>query len=422
VKLEGSLDAFSLADVLTLLQATGKSGALSLEHEGRTATVHLLDGQVAAAAGGPIGGLTLVRRLVAQGLVDEDAITDAAVAAAESGDGLVTCLLSAGTVDAEVVLDAAEALAVDTVFDLLRWEDGSFSFAADERPQDDVGLRAAVDALVEEASARMAGWDAATEAVPSPSAIPYAAVVDRDVQVSADEWALLVLVDGHRSVDDLVDLAGVGAFTVVTRLTALADQGIVAFRQAGDELPLQARLAVLELLDLAASQAFASGDDEAPTADLPTSAPTPPDVSTAPDVEVASTSPVALAVAETRETAAADAGGRTVVTVAEPSNGERVGSRTGAQALLGGPHVPGEVVPPRPEPFLPARQPEHRDGELSGLEHHALGVIGANATVSEVVADADAAIRSEPESADQAGDAQINRSMVLRLIAGVRGL
>ena len=45
----------------------------------------------------------LLRRLVGQGLVDEDMVASAAMAAAETGDGLVSTLVVSNVIDADVI-------------------------------------------------------------------------------------------------------------------------------------------------------------------------------------------------------------------------------------------------------------------------------------------------------------------------------
>jgi hypothetical protein len=85
---------------------------------------------------------------------------------------------------------------------------------------------------------------------------------------------------------------------------------------------------------------------------------------------------------------------------------------------LGGAHVPGDVIPPRAEPFLPSRQPEHPEtmspiaARLAGLSSVPSGASVGNA-----------AIATDPQSSALIErDPSVNRSLLLRLIAGVRGL
>jgi hypothetical protein len=424
VKLEGSLDAFGLADVLNLLHATRKSGALCLDRGSRSAVVNLVDGDIAGAFSDTTGRLGVLRRLVARGLVTEEAVADAAVAAADTGDGLVSTLVASGAADADVVHDITLAHALDVLFELVRWDDGDFSFVAEERPSDDVGVRAAPSDLVESAARRIPAWDNAARQIPGPDRVLRVLPTESSVEIEPDAWNLLTLVDGRRTVNDLVMLSGLGAFTVVTRLAELVDRGLVVAGIPDDpEDPIRARRAVLAMLD-AAEGLEAGGDD----GDLE------PDVhgedgSTAHD-EARDTDQVAESGSDqghgdssTTTVVAHDLPTEptgTVVTVPVEAStpvpqSEASSTRETAApsaSLLGGAHVPGDVVPPRPEPFLPSRTPDHHDQPAPGST---MRVIGANAMVAQPVEALDDSEGNDPM-------APINRSMVLRLIAGVRGL
>ncbi|HYO18969.1 MAG TPA: hypothetical protein VES02_09940, partial [Dermatophilaceae bacterium] len=90
------------------------------------------------------------------------------------------------------------------------------------------------------------------------------------------------------------------------------------------------------------------------------------------------------------------------------------GVRMTAPLLVGG-HTPGAVVPTRSEPFLPSRRPDHPEtapaARLTGLPSANQTVVG------------NAAVAADPETAGLIErDPSVNRSLLLRLIAGVRGL
>ncbi len=89
--------------------------------------------------------------------------------------------------------------------------------------------------------------------------------------------------------------------------------------------------------------------------------------------------------------------------------------------MLGGAHVPGDVVPPRSEPFLPRRQAEFDDGSPAAANRsvpHATPGGSGGAGSGDVVG----ATALEPQPSLIERDPSVNRSLMLRLIAGVRGL
>jgi hypothetical protein len=106
-----------------------------------------------------------------------------------------------------------------------------------------------VDAVVEEGRRRLELWGALVESVPAPETVlRLHATPPADPAVTRDEWALLALVDGHRTVADLVALAGRGEYAVVSALASLVARGLLTGSGPADDqfARRQALLAALE--------------------------------------------------------------------------------------------------------------------------------------------------------------------------------
>jgi hypothetical protein len=398
VKLEGSLDAFSLPDIFQLLSMTKKTGALRLRSGAAEGVVHFAGGAVTGASA-DARRQSLARRLVGSGAVNDEALRAAVDAVISAGGslGVGRALRDAGAVEPELLQAAATEQAVDAVFDLLRWESGDFAFDVDQPNTDDVGVALPTDRVVAEAESRAADWAGLDESVISPEVVlAMPVVLAQDPVATRDEWALLALVDGRRTIADLVDLTGCGQFAVVATLARLVDRGLLEPRdRRGDHVQsVERRHQLLAPLE---------GRAAAPAA--------------------ASETPVA----EARETA----------------------------PLLGGAHVPADVVPPRPEPFLQPRTPDHPDGTpmpqspavaqapsvptapTSAPSPAAVEAPGPRPVSSPTGGSANpwgstgmgsggmvmgtAAVAEDPNSLIER-DPSVNRSLLLRLIAGVRGL
>ena len=228
MKLEGSLDAFSLPDIFQLLSFTKKSGGLHLAHDRADGVVFFAAGQVTGASADS-SRQPLARRIVGSGAVSDEALVAAveAVAAGE-GVGVVRALLDAGAVDADLLRQAAQEQATDAIFDLLRWRDGDFAFVLDEVNPDEVGVSVSVEDVLADAEARRATWESVSQVVPSPQAVLVMPVVlAAEPAVSREEWSLLALVDGRRTVSELVDLTGSGQYAVVSTLASLVQRGLL---------------------------------------------------------------------------------------------------------------------------------------------------------------------------------------------------
>jgi hypothetical protein len=434
VNLEGSLDAFSLPDVFQLLSLTKKSGGLHLTDGQVRGVVSFHEGAVTGATA-DAGRQSLARRLVGIGVVDDAALRRAVERAAHDRVGVARALVEAGAVDAETVRTLAAEQTVDAVFDLLRWVQGDFAFALDETNADDVGIALPADQVVAEATRRRQLWDSVSKVIPSPDVVLVMPVVlPADPTVSRDEWSLLALVDGSRTVGELVELSGAGQFSVVSALAGLVQRGMLAIKDedAPDHVVLvlrrQVTLAALET-SLLAPGAVTDTPAQTLTGELTSVAPSAPAAQAAAPASAAPVAAPSPAPAPDPTVAANSA--------LDPQNGPVALAKAPAPDAAFDPtpargaHRPESVVPERPEPFRRPRSPEHPDA----LPHRqsasappvaapplppvtssgATGGSVGSATVgsSAVAAAANPAIERDPS---------VNRSLLLKLIAGVKGL
>lgn len=178
--LSGTLETFSLPDVLRLLASTKKTGLLTLEGDRGTGRVWVDDGEIVAA---------------------------------ES--------------------DRASGEVDGVVFDLLRFEDGSFEFAAGAAPTDDDVTRRDVDGALEAAGALLEEWREIESVVPSLDVwVRLVPEIDGDVTIGTDQWRVLAHIgtgaSGHRIAGELEQ----GELDVCRQLKDLIDGGLVELDEA----------------------------------------------------------------------------------------------------------------------------------------------------------------------------------------------
>lgn len=181
MSLQGSLETFSLADVLVLLASTKKTGQLRVAGSARDGKVWVDDGQIVQST---IGG--------------------------------------------------KDVSAVDAVFDLLRLTSGSFTFEGDDAaPQP--GTPQVVDLVLADAQARLAEWRAIEAVVPSLDAVIDMApeAPGNAVTVDADQWKLLVAVAGGRSVQELMDRTDRSEYEACKAVKELVDAQFVTVQVSG---------------------------------------------------------------------------------------------------------------------------------------------------------------------------------------------
>ena len=276
MKFEGSLDAFSLPDIFQLLSFTKKSGGLRLRHGRAEGVVWFLEGVVTGATS-DIAHQALARRIAGSGLASPEAFRAAVEQSASTGGttGVASALIQAEAVDADALRAIVTAQATDAVSELLRWPTGDFGLVEAANP-DDIGVLISTETLVSEAVSRAAAWESLAEILPSPDVVLALRPVapDEDAVLKPDEWSLVALVDGRRTVGTIVALTGRGQFSVASALANLVRRGLLHQRGAQDALAdLEASLALLAPLEASAESLLESLARQRPT--RPTAGPPP---------------------------------------------------------------------------------------------------------------------------------------------------
>ncbi len=378
MRLEGSLDAFSLPDIFALLSMTKKTGGLHLRRPGAHGVVWFTTGALTGGAS-DVSRQTFARRVVGSGLVTDDALAGAVDRSlAEEGLGVVRALQQDAAIDEGALHDIGAEHVVDTVFDLLRWPDGDFAFVIDEPNPDDVGVSRQVDDVVAEARRRLEQWGNVATTLPSPqSVLAISSNPNADPVLSRDEWSLLALVDGRRTVAAIVGLAGRGEFSVASSLAELVERGLLRIADADtdESASLNRRHDLLARLE--GSTGTAAAAPPVPPAAVVVEEVVMDDSEDDDDDEEEGDPEDAAPVAAVHRIAAA------------PTKAGRA-----------------EITPKRPEPFRPARQPEHPEEPMPAVAAVAGGAPAPTPAAASYIE----------------RDPSVNKSLLLRLIAGVRGL
>ncbi len=236
--LKGKLEEFRLADVLSLLGSLKKTGALRVWSPVGEGCIWLRDGQVwMAAAPGHV--LPLGERLVAAGLVSRSALKGALAKQARTGRRVGEILVEEGQVSAEALGRVLLEQVLESVFALLPWEGGEFEFEPGKEPDWALDRGLGVEVLVFEGARRIEEWEVIKRRVPSMTAVlrpvPELPPGATEVRLTPEEWRVLSLVDGRRTLEEIARLAGIGEFQAARTAYALVTSGLVEVAEAGAE-------------------------------------------------------------------------------------------------------------------------------------------------------------------------------------------
>lgn len=182
MSLQGSIETFAVADVLRLLAATSKTGRLQVQGPTRAGTVWVRQAQI----------------------------------------------LGADSSSSPYAFELA-----DVVFQLLRFERGSFRFELDDRPDEEVSP-VDIEVVLAEAETMLGEWRNLEARIPSArSWVTLQPELRSDaVTLSPEDWSAVVMISVGRTVADLGAALGLGELPTARLVARLLDLGLVDVGEA----------------------------------------------------------------------------------------------------------------------------------------------------------------------------------------------
>lgn len=227
--IEGSLEDVSLADICQLLAMGRKTGCLSITDRSRFGYVYFDEGRVtyASVLNRPdrLGEL-----LVRNGVISREALSGAMERQAHHpGKRLGQILVDAGVLTHDDLRRFITIQIEEAVYHLFSWSQGAFHFDPDQQPEDDqLGVSINAESLLLEGARRVDEWSLIEKKIPSMDLI---FAVERDpreeegVELTAEQVKILPLLDGQRTVEQLMEESGLVEFDVAKALYGLVQAG-----------------------------------------------------------------------------------------------------------------------------------------------------------------------------------------------------
>lgn len=227
--IEGALTDVSLADICQLLSMGRKSGCLSMTDKSNFGHIFFEEGRIVYSSlldrPDRLGDL-----LVKNGAITAEALTDAMAAQAENdGTLLGQLIVAAGAISQEELEKYISVQIEEAVYHLFTWNTGTFQFIADVRPDEGLFLiDTSADALLMESARRVDEWSVMEKKISSMDlifALERNPLEEEDVELSDHQKRLVSLLDGERTVTDLVQESGLVEFDTGKALYGLIQGG-----------------------------------------------------------------------------------------------------------------------------------------------------------------------------------------------------
>jgi len=237
--IEGSLQDVNLADICQLLGLGRKTGCLSITDRSNFGYIYFASGRViyASVLNRPdrLGEL-LVRNHVLTRKVLSDAM---ARQATSRGKRLGEILIEMECIEEDKLQRYIQMQIEEAVYHLFGWNQGSFHFDPDQRPEEDdlflVDIN--IESLLMEGARRTDEWSLIEKKLPSFDIVLQLdrnpAERDEEVELSKEQRKVLPFIDGVRTVTEIMNEAGLVEFDTGKALYGLIQGGFVS--RAGEK-------------------------------------------------------------------------------------------------------------------------------------------------------------------------------------------
>ncbi|MDO8987915.1 MAG: DUF4388 domain-containing protein, partial [Coriobacteriia bacterium] len=141
-------------------------------------------------------------------------------------------LIEEGYITDKVLENFVQEQIQDTIFDLMRWDEGEFDFELlPDVVDEDIGLAVSIENVIMEGSRRLEEWTRIKKKIPSMDIVFKMATAPGEgtfeISLKPIEWNLLLLVDGTRSVSELAGQTNRTDFEVSRIMYGLFSAGLL---------------------------------------------------------------------------------------------------------------------------------------------------------------------------------------------------
>lgn len=209
---KGDLGSIGVPEIFRAIASEDRTGRLVLRRGATEAHVFFRDGD-AYHARMLSNRVRLGERLVSAGMLSHEELAESLEMQSNDPRGLRLgqLLIERGLVDTDGLAAIVRQQIEDTIFELLRWDGGTFEFEPEIASDEDIGLQVSVENLVMEGARRFREWHQITRKLPSMDAVPRLNDDDDagiEVALTPEEWALISRVNGRATVVELANACG----------------------------------------------------------------------------------------------------------------------------------------------------------------------------------------------------------------------
>ncbi|MEW5993149.1 MAG: DUF4388 domain-containing protein [Candidatus Zixiibacteriota bacterium] len=232
MSLSGNLQTVSFPDILQLLATGKKTGVLEVKTSSRQKEVAFKDGNIIYASSINIAEDLLGNMLLRRGKISKSDLERAITLHRQTGRQLGTTLIDMNLFDKTEIAECLKLQIEEIVYNLFSWREGDFVFREGEAPKK-APFRIEMNTMnvIMEGTRRIDEWMEIQKVLPPDDVLLDIVKVPRvnteEIRLSLDEFKILALINGERTVPDLINLSPMGEFVTCRAVYKLIVQKLV---------------------------------------------------------------------------------------------------------------------------------------------------------------------------------------------------
>ena len=232
--MQGTLDTFSVVEILQMLGKARRSGTLHIECPNRQIDVHFVTGRIAETRDSTrvFTDTVLGSQLLKRALVNEAQLGEALAAQEKNPRPLGTLLVQRGHLNERDLREVLSRQVANTLVAAKVETSGTFMFVADPHPKPVDFVTIDTHAVLMDISSLGGEYCLAIEVLGQANTVlvrnrDYESLPRHSMTMGRDEFYVLAQVDDHRTVHEITAAAALEEITVVSILGKLAEAGVL---------------------------------------------------------------------------------------------------------------------------------------------------------------------------------------------------
>jgi CheY-like chemotaxis protein len=234
--IQGNLSNFRIVEVMQMLGLQRQTGRLALSRNNEGADIYFRDGVVVYATSACNGAKPGVQGLLKKACrLEDDSIQHVLRIAEMTGQPVDTVLAREKMVDPRTFADSFRQHTESAVYKAMAWREGEFSFERTEPPVFATPLQIKVDDLLLEGARRADEWTLIQQKIPNFDMVFEPMIGNAEELttrgMSDIDLKVFSLIDGKRTIQDIIDSACLGDFDVAKSMFILLSVNLIRIKK-----------------------------------------------------------------------------------------------------------------------------------------------------------------------------------------------